>query len=76
MARFRIGITRDVLDASGEPTFGTAHLKLLERPELEWDLCDRARSDIAITSLKGSFCGEFSRTRRFGQAKRRWCITR
>jgi D-3-phosphoglycerate dehydrogenase len=47
MARFRIGITHDVLDASGEPTFGAAPLKLLERPELEWEYFAEPVKEIA-----------------------------
>ncbi|MFO1324546.1 MAG: NAD(P)-dependent oxidoreductase [Burkholderiales bacterium] len=37
-AKFRVGITRDILDSRGEPAFGPAALQLLERaPDLEWE---------------------------------------
>ena len=37
-APFRVGISRDVLDSRGEPSFGRAALKLLDdAPSLEWD---------------------------------------
>lgn len=37
-ARFRVGITRDVLDSRGEPSFGRAALRILdEAPGLEWE---------------------------------------
>jgi D-3-phosphoglycerate dehydrogenase len=37
-ARFRVGITRDILDSRGEPAFGRAALAILEHaPSLEWE---------------------------------------
>ncbi|MEP7208296.1 MAG: NAD(P)-dependent oxidoreductase [Casimicrobiaceae bacterium] len=37
-ARYRVGITRDILDSRGEPAFGQAALEVLERaPDLEWE---------------------------------------
>ncbi len=51
MARFRIGITRDVLDASGTPTFGPEPLKLLERPGLEWEYFPEPVTEIAPAHL-------------------------
>jgi phosphoglycerate dehydrogenase-like enzyme len=51
MARFRIGITRDVLDASGTPTFGTTPLALLERPELEWEYFPEPAAEITPAHL-------------------------
>ena len=36
--KFRVGITRDILDARGEPAFGRAALAILDRvDELEWE---------------------------------------
>ena len=35
--RFRVGLTADLLDATGVPSFGPAPLALLERPEIEWE---------------------------------------
>jgi D-3-phosphoglycerate dehydrogenase len=51
MARFRIGITRDVLDATGEPSFGSAPLKLLDRPELEWEYFPEQVKEITPVHL-------------------------
>jgi D-3-phosphoglycerate dehydrogenase len=35
---FRVGITRDILDARGEPSFGRAALDILDRaPDIEWE---------------------------------------
>ncbi|HEY2864155.1 MAG TPA: NAD(P)-dependent oxidoreductase [Casimicrobiaceae bacterium] len=37
-ARFRVGVTRDILDTKGEPAFGRRALQLLERAaDLEWE---------------------------------------
>ena len=37
-ARFRVGITRDILDSRGEPAFGQAALAVLNHaPSLEWE---------------------------------------
>ncbi len=37
-ARLRVGITRDILDARGEPAFGRAALAILDdAPQLEWE---------------------------------------
>ncbi|MGH8851571.1 MAG: 2-hydroxyacid dehydrogenase, partial [Casimicrobiaceae bacterium] len=36
--RFHVGLTRDILDARGEPAFGRAALEILERAEgLDWE---------------------------------------
>ena len=36
--RFRVGLTRDILDSRGEPAFGPAALALLDdAPDLDWD---------------------------------------
>jgi len=36
--KFRVGITRDILNAQGEPAFGQAALAILaDAPELEWE---------------------------------------
>jgi phosphoglycerate dehydrogenase-like enzyme len=51
MACFRIGITRDVLDATGAPTFGTAPLALLDRPELEWEYFPEPTAQITPAHL-------------------------
>jgi D-3-phosphoglycerate dehydrogenase len=37
-AKFRVGLTRDILDSRGEPAFGRAALDLLDRaPDIEWE---------------------------------------
>jgi phosphoglycerate dehydrogenase-like enzyme len=37
-ARFRVGLTRDILDARGEPAFGRAALGILDAaPDIEWE---------------------------------------
>jgi phosphoglycerate dehydrogenase-like enzyme len=43
--RFRVGITRDILDSRGEPAFGKAALAILdEAPQIEWEyLPERVR---------------------------------
>ena len=34
---FRVGLTPDLLDAAGAPSFGTGPLALLDRPGVEWE---------------------------------------
>jgi phosphoglycerate dehydrogenase-like enzyme len=51
MSRFRIGITRDVLDANGAPTFGTAPLAVLNHPGLEWEYLPEPVARIAPAHL-------------------------
>ena len=51
MARFRVGITRDVLNADGEPSFGTAPLALLDRPQVEWEYFPDSITEVASTHL-------------------------
>ena len=36
--RFRVGITRDILDSRGEPSFGRKALEILDRPgSIDWE---------------------------------------
>ena len=36
--KFKVGITRDVLDSKGEPSFGRAALEALEAaPKIDWE---------------------------------------
>ncbi|HTP99507.1 MAG TPA: NAD(P)-dependent oxidoreductase [Casimicrobiaceae bacterium] len=38
MSRYRVGITRDILDSRGEPAFGKAALAILDAaPDVEWE---------------------------------------
>jgi len=47
MARFRLGILRDVLNSAGEPTFGTAALEVLKgNPEIEWEYTPETVTEI------------------------------
>jgi len=44
---FRVGITRDALDAKGEPAFGRRALEVLaENPALEWEYIPEALGEI------------------------------
>jgi hypothetical protein len=46
-ARFRVGITRDVLDSRGEPAFGRAALEILDTaPDIEWEYLPERVSEI------------------------------
>jgi D-3-phosphoglycerate dehydrogenase len=45
--KFKVGITRDILNARGEPAFGTAALDVLERtPDLEWEYLPQVVPEI------------------------------
>ena len=45
--KFRVGVTRDVLDSRGEPAFGRKALSILERaPNLEWEYLPRIVREI------------------------------
>ena len=45
--KFRVAITRDVLDSRGDPAFGRAALSILERaPNLEWEYLPRVVPQI------------------------------
>lgn len=47
MARFKLGIMRDVLNAEGEPSFGKAALEVLKgNPDLEWEYTPESVSEI------------------------------
>ena len=46
-ARFRVGLTRDLLTRDGEPSFGKGPLQLLqEDPRIEWEYLPEAVSEI------------------------------
>ena len=46
-ARYRVGITRDILDSRGEPAFGRAALKILEdAPDVAWEYLPRVVAEI------------------------------
>jgi D-3-phosphoglycerate dehydrogenase len=46
-ARFRLGLSRDILTASGEPSFGTAPLALLDGdPLIDWDFLPESVDEI------------------------------
>ena len=44
---FRLGLTRDLLSASGEPSFGRGPLALLDNdPRIEWEFLPESLSEI------------------------------
>ena len=46
-ARFKLGIVRDVLNAKGEPSFGTAALEVLKgNPSLDWEYTAESVKEI------------------------------
>jgi phosphoglycerate dehydrogenase-like enzyme len=46
-AKFRVGLTRDILDARGEPAFGPAALSILDgAPNLEWEYLPKVVPEI------------------------------
>jgi phosphoglycerate dehydrogenase-like enzyme len=46
-ARFRVGLTRDILDARGEPAFGRAALGILDAaPDIEWEYLPQVVPEI------------------------------
>ncbi len=45
--KLRVGLTRDILDSRGEPAFGRAALKILDRdPNLQWEYLPAVVSEI------------------------------
>jgi phosphoglycerate dehydrogenase-like enzyme len=51
-ARFRVGLTRDILAASGEPSFGTGPLALLaDDPRLEWEFLAESLDEITPDAM-------------------------
>ncbi len=45
--KFRVGLTRDILDSRGEPAFGRAALSILERaPDIDWEYLPRVVPEI------------------------------
>lgn len=46
--KFKLGITRDVLDSQGQPSFGTAALKILEtNPEITWEYLPERIAEVS-----------------------------
>src|SRR5450755_1711297 len=46
-AKFRVGLTRDILDSRGEPAFGRAALEILDRDSnLQWEFLPAVVSEI------------------------------
>jgi len=46
-AKFRVGLTRDILDARGEPAFGRAALGILDsEPDIEWEYLPQILPEI------------------------------
>ncbi|HEY1460332.1 MAG TPA: NAD(P)-dependent oxidoreductase [Casimicrobiaceae bacterium] len=47
MSTFRVGLTRDILDARGEPAFGRRALAILnEAPGIEWEYLPKVVSEV------------------------------
>jgi phosphoglycerate dehydrogenase-like enzyme len=47
MSTFRVGLTRDILDARGDPAFGRRALAILdEQPGIEWEYLPKVVSEI------------------------------
>jgi D-3-phosphoglycerate dehydrogenase len=47
MSAFRVGLSRDILDASGEPSFGRGPLALLDgEPRIEWEFLPESVDEI------------------------------
>ncbi len=45
--KFRVGITRDILDSRGEPAFGRTALAILDdAPDLEWEYMARSITEV------------------------------
>lgn len=45
---FKVGLTRDLLDASGNPSFGDAALKVLDsNPDIQWEYLEQDCSEIS-----------------------------
>ena len=54
-AKFRVGITRDILDSRGEPAFGRAALQMLEAaPDLEWEYLPAIVPEITPTTPRAT----------------------
>ena len=52
MKKFRVGLTRDLLDAAGEPTFGRDALRVLDDdPRVEWDILPQMADAITPADL-------------------------
>lgn len=52
MAKLRVGLTRDLLDAAGEPTFGRAAFRVLESdPRVEWEMLPELAAAIGPVEL-------------------------
>lgn len=46
-SKFRVGLTRDILNSRGEPAFGQAALDILDRaPEIEWEFLPQVVPEI------------------------------
>jgi phosphoglycerate dehydrogenase-like enzyme len=46
-AKFRVGLTRDILDSRGEPAFGRAALSILDgAPDIEWEYLPKVVAEI------------------------------
>ena len=52
MAKFRVGLTRDLLNAAGEPTFGREPFHVLDNdPRVEWEFLPEGADAITPADL-------------------------
>lgn len=77
--RFRVGLTRDLLDAGGEPSFGRGPLALLDGdPRIEWEFLPESVAEIT-PDIMARYDGLYVNSPRVGaaavaRADRRVCI--
>lgn len=68
MARFKLGIVRDVLNAAGEPSFGSPALQVLKgNPELDWEYTAQMMKEIT-PELAACYDGLYVNSSRVGAA--------
>ena len=52
--KFRVGVTRDILDSRGEPAFGRKALEIFDRaPEVEWEYLPQIVTEITADHATG-----------------------
>jgi len=67
-SRFKLGIVRDVLNAAGEPSFGSAALEVLKgNPALDWEYTAQAVKEITA-DLAASYDGLYVNSSRVSSA--------
>ena len=60
--KFKLGIVRDVLNAAGEPSFGSRALEVLKgNPELDWEYTAEAANQFTCAKSRKSKTARQSR---------------